>query len=132
MLEHFQNHINNTLPFLKNSKLLLAISGGLDSVILTYLCKQSSLNITLAHCNFNLRGIESDGDQKFVLDLADSLDLEIFTESFNTMAYAESNKESIQMAARTLRYDWFQELATIKYFGEKIVVIHQLNTFVIN
>ena len=133
--EHFHNHINNALPFLKNSKLLLAISGGLDSVILTHLCKQSDLYITLAHCNFNLRGIESDADQKFVLDLADSLDLEIFTESFNTMAYAESNKESIQMAARTLRYDWFQELATQLGFDYILTAHHaddNLETFLIN
>ena len=135
LIEHFQNHINNALPFLKNSKLLLAISGGLDSVILTHLCKQSDLDITLAHCNFNLRGIESDADQKFVLDLADSLDLEIFTESFNTMAYAESNKESIQMAARTLRYDWFQELATQLGFDYILTAHHaddNLETFLIN
>lgn len=135
MLEHFQNHINNALPFLKNSKLLLAISGGLDSVILTHLCKQSDLYITLAHCNFNLRGIESDADQKFVLDLADSLDLEIFTESFDTKAYAESNKESIQMAARTLRYDWFQELATQLGFDYILTAHHaddNLETFLIN
>lgn len=133
--ENFQNHINNTLPFLKNSKLLLAISGGLDSVILTHLCKTSGLDITLAHCNFNLRGIESDGDEKFVLNLANSLDLEVFTESFDTKAYAESNKESIQMAARTLRYDWFQELATQLGFDYILTAHHaddNLETFLIN
>ena len=52
----------------------------MDSVILTHLCKQSDLDITLAHCNFNLRGNESDGDEKFVLNLANRLDLEVFTE----------------------------------------------------
>ncbi|PIB32086.1 tRNA lysidine(34) synthetase TilS [Gaetbulibacter sp. 5U11] len=133
--EHFQNHIKNALPFLKNSKLLLAISGGLDSVILTHLCKQSDLDITLAHCNFNLRGIESNGDQKFVTDLADSLGLEVFTESFDTKAYAESNKESIQMAARTLRYDWFQDLAENLDFDYILTAHHaddNLETFLIN
>jgi len=135
MQEHFQNHINNTLPFLKNSKLLLAISGGLDSVILTQLCKTSGLDITLAHCNFNLRGIESDGDQKFVEDLADNLELEVFTESFDTKTYAESNKESIQMAARTLRYDWFQDLAENLNFDYILTAHHaddNLETFLIN
>ncbi|WP_292944801.1 tRNA lysidine(34) synthetase TilS [Olleya sp. UBA1516] len=135
LLEHFQNHINNTLPFLKSSKLLLAISGGLDSVILTHLCKTSGLDITLAHCNFNLRGIESDGDQKFVVDLADSLELEVFTESFDTKAYAESNKESIQMAARALRYDWFQDLAENLNFDYILTAHHaddNLETFLIN
>ncbi|MEQ3664708.1 MULTISPECIES: tRNA lysidine(34) synthetase TilS [unclassified Olleya] len=133
--EHFQNHINNTLPFLRISKLLLAISGGLDSVILTHLCKKSGLDITLAHCNFNLRGIESDGDEKFVTDLADSLELEVFTESFDTKAYAESNKESIQMAARTLRYDWFQDLAENLDFDYILTAHHaddNLETFLIN
>ncbi|WP_289046130.1 tRNA lysidine(34) synthetase TilS [uncultured Olleya sp.] len=135
MLVHFQNHINNALPFLKKSKLLIAISGGLDSVILTHLCKQSSLNITLAHCNFNLRGIESDADEKFVLDLADSLDLEIFTESFNTEVYAENAKQSIQMAARSLRYDWFQDIASQLDFDYILTAHHaddNLETFLIN
>ena len=55
MLTAFKTHINNNFPFLKESKLLIAISGGMDSVLLTHLCKESELTISLAHCNFNLR-----------------------------------------------------------------------------
>lgn len=135
MFQTFQNHINNNLPFLQESKLLIAISGGLDSVVLTHLCKKSDLNIALAHCNFNLRGNESDADQDFVLDLADKLDLEVFIESFDTEAYAKENKLSIQMAARVLRYDWFIELAAQLKFDYILTAHHaddNLETFLIN
>ena len=76
MFNHFKNHIDKNLSFLKESKLLIAISGGLDSVVLTHLCYKSGLKISLAHCDFNLRGIESDEDEDFVLELAGDLELE--------------------------------------------------------
>ena len=66
-----------------------------DSVVLTHLCHQLNLNIALAHCNFNLRGKESDNDEDFVLQLAEDLDLEVFIENFDTKAYAEEHKLSI-------------------------------------
>ena len=80
MLENFQNHINKNLNFLKESKLLIAISGGLDSIVLTHLCHDLTLNIALAHCNFNLRGKESDADESFVFQLAKDLNKECFIE----------------------------------------------------
>lgn len=135
MLEEFRNHINNNLPFLKESKLLIAISGGLDSVVLTHLSHSLNLNITLAHCNFNLRGSESDADETFVNALAKQLDTEVFIESFNTTAYAKTEKLSIQMAARELRYDWFKDLSENLSF-DYILTGHQaddnLETFFIN
>ena len=88
MFEQFKQHLESRLPFLKKSKLLIAISGGIDSVVLTHLCHKVGLNIALAHCNFNLRGDESDADEDFVLQLAESLELEVFIESFDTKFYA--------------------------------------------
>ena len=135
MLEAFQNHINSKLSFLKNGKLLIAISGGLDSVVLLHLCYEMGLNLALAHCNFNLRGNESDADEDFVLELADDLGLEVFIESFDTEIYAEKNKLSIQMAARKLRYDWFETLAKQLGFDAVLTAHHaddNLETFLIN
>ena len=110
MLQDFQEHINHTFPFLKGKKILLAISGGIDSVVLAHLLHQSKYEIVLAHCNFKLRGNESDLDQVFVNDLANQLKLPFFTISFSTNAYAQSHKLSIQVAARELRYEWFEKI----------------------
>ena len=135
MLQEFGTHVNNSLSFLRTNKLLIAISGGLDSVVLTHLCHALKLDIALAHCNFNLRNDESDGDEQFVLDLADSLNLEIFIESFETEDHAQANKLSTQMAARTLRYDWFEELTSQLGFDFILTAHHaddNLETFLIN
>ena len=135
MINTFKNHIDGKLPFLKKSKLLIAISGGLDSTVLTYLCYQAELNIALAHCNFNLRGSESDGDEDFVLQLAEDLDLEVFIESFETESYAKEHKLSTQMAARELRYNWFEELSKQLGFDYVLTAHHAddvLETFLIN
>src|SRR5210317_735101 len=135
MLSTFKYHLIQKLPFLKESKLLIAVSGGLDSVVLVHLCKQTHLNITLAHCNFKLRGLESDKDEAFVFDLGESLDLEVFTQSFNTVSYASKNKLSIQMAARKLRYQWFEDLCNQLEFDYILTAHHaddNLETFLIN
>lgn len=135
MLNRFTEHIESNFPFLKKGKLLIAISGGLDSVVLTHLCHQLKLNISLAHCNFNLRGTESDADEDFVLDLAKNLELEAFIQRFDTIKYANKHKLSIQMAARELRYNWFQDLAKQLDFDYIITAHHaddDLETFLIN
>ncbi|WP_034040124.1 tRNA lysidine(34) synthetase TilS [Wocania ichthyoenteri] len=135
MLEQFKNQIENKFSFLKESKLLVAISGGIDSVVLTHLCHQLDLNIALAHCNFNLRGKESDADEEFVLQLAENLDLEVFIENFDTENFAKDNKLSIQMAARELRYSWFEELSEQLGFDYILTAHHaddNLETFLIN
>ena len=134
-LEKFHENINRNLPFLKKHRLLIAISGGLDSVVLTHLCNELKLNISLAHCNFNLRGNESDGDETFVIEFAEGLNLEVFTQHFETESYAEENKLSIQMAARDLRYQWFNELANQLEFDYILTAHHaddNLETFLIN
>lgn len=131
----FKNHIKQNLPFLKESKLLIAISGGVDSVVLTHLCKEANLDFALAHCNFNLRGNESDADESFVLELAEDLDVEVFIQNFDTESFAKNEKLSIQLAARQLRYDWFFELSEQLNFDYILTAHHaddNLETFLIN
>lgn len=135
MLKSFQNHINTNFAFLKNAKILVAISGGVDSVVLSHLCHRIGLDIALAHCNFNLRDTESDADEDFVLTFAEMLNLEIFVQRFDTEAYAKENKRSVQMAARELRYNWFTELAERLHFDYILTAHHaddNLETFLIN
>ena len=135
MLEDFQNLLSNELFFLKNKRLLLAVSGGLDSVVLTRLCHRFNLNVTLAHCNFKLRAKESDADEVFVIELGKQLNLEVFSQSFDTKAYMDEHNSSIQMAARELRYTWFKELAKQLNFDFILTAHHaddNLETFLIN
>ncbi len=112
LLVKFQQHLKKEYPFLQpaNCQLLLAVSGGLDSVVLTHLFVQSSYKVVIAHCNFKLRGQESDRDEQFVRQLAASYNLPVHVKHFDTEIYAQENKLSIQEAARKLRYEWFQAL----------------------
>ncbi|SDL08244.1 tRNA(Ile)-lysidine synthase [Salinimicrobium catena] len=131
----FKDHLKEHFPKVEQSRILVAISGGVDSVVLAHLCKKANLDISLAHCNFHLRGEESEGDEAFVLELADALEVEVFIESFETEAYARSKKISIQMAARELRYHWFEELRETLDFDYIFTAHHandNLETFLIN
>jgi tRNA(Ile)-lysidine synthase len=96
--------------FNPQDKLLLAVSGGVDSVVLCELCYRSKYDFAMAHANFQLRGEESEEDEQFVRSLAEKYSVQLFVKKFNTTAYAEENKLSIQVAARELRYEWFNEL----------------------
>ncbi|MDG1529375.1 MAG: tRNA lysidine(34) synthetase TilS [Polaribacter sp.] len=135
MLEKLQQHLNYKFSFLKEKKLLIAISGGVDSVVLTHLFHQLNFDISLAHCNFNLRGTESDKDEFFVKELGEKLNLKTFTKSFETENFASENQLSTQVAARNLRYNWFQEIS-IKHQFDFVLTAHQaddnLETFLIN
>lgn len=135
MLAKLQQHINTNLPFLMDKKLLITISGGIDSVVLTYLLHKLKLNISLAHCNFKLRGKDSFKDAEFVKNLSKKLNIPLFTIEFETSKYAEENKISIQMAARDLRYNWFQKISEEQNF-DYILTAHHLDdvleTFLIN
>lgn len=119
-----EKHINQNLPFLKGKKLLVAISGGIDSIVLTHIFHKLKFNISLAHCNFMLRGKDSNKDEQFVKDLGEKLEIPTYTIQFNTNSYAEENGISTQMAARDLRYNWFQELSK-QYNLEYIITAHQ-------
>jgi tRNA(Ile)-lysidine synthase len=109
LLDQFIKNIQQQSLF-KNDYLLLAVSGGADSVALCELCFQAGFHFEIAHCNFQLRGEESERDEKFVCQLAEKYGTKIFIKKFNTEEYAEENKISIQVAARELRYEWFEEL----------------------
>ena len=135
MIEKISHHINRNLPFLRGKKLLVAVSGGIDSVALTYLLSELNFTISLAHCNFNLRGKESDLDEDFVKKLGNKLEIPVFTTQFNTEVFAKENKQSTQIAARSLRYSWFQKLEKEHSFDYVLTAHHaddNLETFLIN
>ena len=135
MLGEFRKHIENQFPRLVEEPFLLACSGGIDSVVMAHLCYASGLDFTLAHCNCQLRGSESDDDEKFVRNLANDLKKSIVVNHFNTINYSKTNKVSIQVSARELRYCWFTEI--MKENGiETLVTAHHaddnLETFLVN
>ncbi|WP_273276997.1 tRNA lysidine(34) synthetase TilS [Maribacter polysiphoniae] len=135
MQNEFRKHIEEHFPELLQNKFLLACSGGLDSVVLAHLCNQCGLDFSLAHCNFQLRGTDSDQDEQFVRELAKQLNKSLWVEHFNTKAYVNDHKVSVQMAARELRYDWFKDLMA-KHQIKTLVTAHHaddnLETFLIN
>ncbi|MFN7275574.1 MAG: tRNA lysidine(34) synthetase TilS, partial [Bacteroidota bacterium] len=94
----------------KDSTFLIAISGGVDSVVLAHLMKRAGFTCQLAHMNFQLRGKESDRDEQFVAALAKQWEVQLHIKRANTTQFAEENKLSLQEAARELRYEWFAEL----------------------
>lgn len=135
MLLQFKNQLTENFSFLKDKKLLLAVSGGLDSMVLTHLFHQLNYNFALAHCNFQLRGIESFEDQKFVQNYADENKIQVFITQFDTQAFAKDYKLSTQVAARELRYNWFYELLHENNFDYLLTAHHaddNLETFLIN
>jgi len=135
MLTKFQNHINKNLSFLNEKKLLLAISGGIDSMVLLQLCHQLKLDIRVAHCNFQLRGDESDADEEFVKIQCEKLDVLLFVNHFDTKKFAEEHKLSIQVVARNLRYEWFNTLLINNEYDYILTAHHlddSLETFLIN
>lgn len=135
MISNFKQHSISNFPYLLGKKLLIACSGGLDSVVLTHLMKSSGYQIALAHCNFSLRGKESDGDEMFVIGFAKQLEIPVFAETFDTLHFAAEHKISTQMAARTLRYNWFDEVLRDFNFDFLLTAHHlddDLETFFIN
>ena len=110
LIESFRSYIAQHHLFSAGSRLLIAVSGGVDSVVLCELCHQAGYRFEIAHCNFQLRGEESLRDEKFVRSLAEKYHVKIWVTHFDTTEYAASHKLSIQEAARELRYAWFNEL----------------------
>ncbi len=103
-------HIQQKHLFTAADKLLVAVSGGADSVFLSHVLAVNGYSITLAHCNFSLRGEESNRDEAFVRQLAQQLQVPLYSVRFDTAAYATEHQLSIQEAARELRYNWFNRL----------------------
>lgn len=129
-------HINlreRFLLFIKEHQLihsdeivLLAISGGIDSVVMCHLFHEANIKFEIAHCNFRLRGADSDADEALVVSLAQKYDVNFHTKRFDTLAYAHEHHLSIQMAARDLRYAWFEELCQT-YSLSKLATAHHVN-----
>lgn len=135
MFDAFQNHLRKNAGFLDGKKLLVANSGGIDSMVLTALLLKSGYSIAIAHCNFNLRGEESDEDEKFVKAFADKNNIPVFTTRFDTERFASDGKLSVQVAARRLRYAWFGELLGNHRLDYVLTAHHaddNLETFLIN
>lgn len=135
MIEKLQNHIAQNFPFLINKKLLIAVSGGLDSMVLLHLFQKINYEIAAAHCNFQLRENESDEDEQFVENYTYQQGISFFKTKFSTKIFAENNKISIQIAARKLRYDWFYELLKNEKYDYLLTAHHaddSLESFIIN
>ena len=135
MKKQLLNYIEENKLFERTSKVLLAISGGIDSVCLAHLLIDLNFQVEFAHCNFNLRKEESIQDAEFVEQLAKQLNVPSHSISFNTEKYAKNHKLSYQMAAREIRYNWFEELR-LKINADCIAVAHNLDdnveTFFLN
>ena len=135
MLEQFQLYINRYNLIAEGDKLVLALSGGIDSMVLADLLLKAKVKFVAAHCNFHLRGEESDGDDWFVRKFAEKLGIQCLVKHFETEKYAAKYGISIEMAARDLRYAWFEQLRQQLGY-DKIAVAHhaddQAETFFIN
>lgn len=135
MLAKLKKHIAENFLFLENKKLLLATSGGLDSMVMTHLFQELNFDMALAHCNFQLRGLESFEDQNFVQQYAEANEIPLFVTQFDTEAFAKDYKLSTQVAARDLRYNWFYELLETEDYDYVLTAHHaddNLETFLIN
>ena len=135
MVTAFKKHIAAHFPALADQKILVACSGGLDSIVLLHLLQKIGLTLGVAHCNFKLRGAHSDADLSFVETIAANLGVPVFTTVFDTKTYAKTQGVSTQVAARELRYDWFYSTARANGY-DRIATGHHadddLETFFIN
>ncbi len=135
MLQRFENFIFENTLFDKEEPVLLALSGGADSVCLFYLLLEGGYNFSVAHCNFQLRGKESEADEAFLVALARTHQIEIFKDRFETSTESEKRKKGVQEVARELRYTWFKELLNKHKFSKLLTAHHQtdnLETMLIN
>ena len=135
MISLVREYIIKNKLFLMEDKLILAISGGADSVCLMHVLLELGVCFDLAHCNFKLREKDSDDDELFVKGLAQKYNLKLHSKSFSTKEYANQNRISIQMAARDLRYIWLNKLLKSEK-ARYIAVAHHnddaIETFFIN
>lgn len=135
MEKEFRAFVNKHKLFKKADALLVAVSGGIDSVVLLHLLNKTGFKFAIAHCNFQLRGSESDTDEMFVTALANKYGCKIFIERFDTSKYAKENGMSIQMAARELRYNFFEQVRAknkLKYTATAHHATDNVETILIN
>ncbi|MBJ7428676.1 MAG: tRNA lysidine(34) synthetase TilS, partial [Bacteroidia bacterium] len=126
MIEAFQNFIKKESLITDNDSILLTVSGGIDSMVMLYLFMNSGYHFEVAHCNFGLRGTESDGDEALVNSICTENNISFFSKNFETKEFAAENKVSTQMAARELRYNWFNQLC-IEHNLQLIATAHHQN-----
>jgi tRNA(Ile)-lysidine synthase len=126
MLQKFRKFIAENNLINKEGKILLAVSGGIDSMVMTNLFMKSDYDFAIAHCNFSLRSVESDRDEEMVSDFAVEHNILFFSVRFDTKTYATEHGISIQMAARELRYGWFEKIRDENGY-DSIAVAHNLN-----
>jgi len=124
-LKQFQDFIEQQQLFVRGNRILLAVSGGKDSVLMLHLFKAIGVDVGVAHCNFNLRADEAQRDESFVALLAKNLELPFYVTHFDTKKYATENKISTQMAARDLRYNWFEEIRIKERYDYIALAQHQ-------
>jgi len=135
MVEQFLKYIHSEKLFHSSQRILLAVSGGADSMLMLHLFVSNGFSLAVAHCNFGLRGKESDGDEQFVSDYCDLHNIAFYTKRFETTEYADAKGISIEMAARELRYGWFDGLIHQHHFDYLATAHHQddvIETFLIN
>lgn len=126
MIEAFQNFVKKESLITDKENVLLTVSGGIDSMVMLHLFMKSGYYFEVAHCNFGLRGTESDGDESLVKEICTENNITFFTHQFDTLKYATENKLSTQMAARELRYNWFNQLCE-KHNLQLIATAHHQN-----
>jgi tRNA(Ile)-lysidine synthase len=135
MLDAFLKFIDENRLIKKNDRVLVTVSGGIDSMVMADLFIRAGIDIGIAHCNFSLRAKESDLDEELVRELTSTYKIPFFSKKFDTKAYSLEKGISIQMAARELRYAWFEEIRKKNKF-DSVAVAHNLNdnieTFLIN
>src|ERR1700744_2472477 len=124
-VKKFIDFIEQNTLFEHDSKVRAAVSGGMDSVLMVHLLKAAGFNFGIAHVNFQLRGDESTGDENFCKQLAKQLEVPFHTTKFDTQQYAADEKISTQMAARDLRYQWFEEVRQSDDYSVIALAHHQ-------
>lgn len=125
-VDRFKKFIAQNQLFSSQGPVLAAVSGGMDSVLMAHLLAAAGYRFAIAHCNFRLRGTEADAGQVFCRRLAETLNVQFHTIDFDTAAYASRHKVSIQMAARDLRYQWFDQLRG-QYNYTAVALAHHQN-----
>lgn len=135
MQQAFEQFIQDKALFTYENRLLLTVSGGIDSVVLAQLCHDVGYSFAIAHCNFQLRGEESEQDEQFVKNLAHTYQVPFYNTRFQTKKYADDNGISTQMAARDLRYGWFEKIRAQHQYDFILTAHHQddvLETILVN
>lgn len=135
MFTKFKQHLDQHFPEVSHQLVLIAVSGGLDSMVLANLFKEAGYTFAIAHCNFKLRANESDADEQFVVQWAQRHHIPIHVKKFDTKQYATSHKLNTQLAARELRYKWFSSLVQEHSYSAVLTAHHAddaLETFLIN